>query len=269
MDITNELYKFIGPTRNTEPKVQQTIGVFIEMVSKIMQQEHNTNKIIKQLGRLVNTKHLFDYSDKLVKQLIYQVNTHLNSIAKMTEIAPQYIKNIKTDNSSHQHIILEYINSKIIHLTTQFQHILVQRTLQIERKQKLIGHNTLLHNTTSSMHVPDDIYQSNDYKNYRSQECLIQTSSNYYNERVNSCDKIEMDVKELGNMFNQLTTMINVQENLVERVDNDIDNASTTIAYAGEQITQTYESNSNNAALYSKLKLIVAIFFIGFISIIL
>mmetsp|Transcript_28416 Transcript_28416/g.47749 ORF Transcript_28416/g.47749 Transcript_28416/m.47749 type:complete len:168 (+) Transcript_28416:1-504(+) len=89
--------------------------------------------------------------------------------------------------------------------------------------------------------------------------------SQYFDQREKAVTEVEKTIGELGNLFNRLATMIAEQQELVERVDEDIEEAVANSNKAQDVLMKAYEKVSGNRAMYMKLFAIFGVFAIFFV----
>ena len=89
--------------------------------------------------------------------------------------------------------------------------------------------------------------------------------SKYFDARERAVTEVERTIGELGNLFNRLATMISEQQELVERVDEDIETATTNANKAQDILMKAYEKVSSNTAMYMKIFAILGIFVLFFV----
>jgi syntaxin 5 len=70
---------------------------------------------------------------------------------------------------------------------------------------------------------------------------------------------------ELGQLFKRLSTMISEQQELVERIDEDIESTVATSDLAHQTLLKTYDSVSNNKTFAMKIIGILLMFIIFFV----
>lgn len=99
---------------------------------------------------------------------------------------------------------------------------------------------------------------------YQSQLLAPPQASQYYEHREQAVTEVEKTIAELGTLFKRLATMISEQQELVERIDDDIESSVSTANNAHSVLLKAYESVSSNRALYTKLGAILALFLIFF-----
>lgn len=87
----------------------------------------------------------------------------------------------------------------------------------------------------------------------------------YYDAREKSVTEVEKTIGELGQLFKRLSTMIAEQQELVERVDEDIETATSNANKAHDFLMKTYEKVSSNRGMYMKISAILALFLLVFV----
>lgn len=90
----------------------------------------------------------------------------------------------------------------------------------------------------------------------------------YYDQRQQAVTEVEKTIAELGTLFKRLSSMISEQAELVERIDDDIENAVEQADLAEGALLKTYEQVSSNRGMYTKLAAIgvaSSLFFVLFL----
>jgi syntaxin 5 len=93
----------------------------------------------------------------------------------------------------------------------------------------------------------------------------IGAESQYFDARERAVTEVERTIGELGSLFNRLATMISEQQELVERVDEDVEAATENATRAQDILMRTYERVSSNSGMYMKLGAILGIFLLFFV----
>jgi len=76
---------------------------------------------------------------------------------------------------------------------------------------------------------------------------------------------IESTIVELGNIFNQLATMVQQQEEMITRIDSNVVDTVMNVEAAHESLLRYFASVSNNRWLIIKVFGILFFFFIVFV----
>lgn len=86
----------------------------------------------------------------------------------------------------------------------------------------------------------------------------------YYDSRAEAVNEVEKTIVELGGIFHRLSSMISEQQQMVERIDEDVENAVVETNNARDFLLGVYNSASSNRGMFLKLGAIFVIFIIFF-----
>lgn len=89
---------------------------------------------------------------------------------------------------------------------------------------------------------------------------MIGRQDNYLNERSSAIDTIESTISELGQIFSQLSSMVAIQGETVQRIDADVHDISDNVYGAQSELLKYYESIKSNRMLMFKLFGVIIIF---------
>ncbi|XP_046389128.1 syntaxin-5 [Ischnura elegans] len=90
-------------------------------------------------------------------------------------------------------------------------------------------------------------------------------TDDYIQSRAETMQNIESTIVELGGIFQQLANMVKEQEELVERIDTNVQDASLNVEAAHGEILKYFQSVTSNRWLMIKIFAILIFFFIFFI----
>jgi syntaxin 5 len=93
----------------------------------------------------------------------------------------------------------------------------------------------------------------------------LSTDNQYYESRETAVTEVEKTIGELGQLFKRLATMIQSQQELVERIDDDVENALSNTENAKNALLKAYENISSNRGMYMKIGAILVVFFLIFV----
>jgi syntaxin 5 len=114
--------------------------------------------------------------------------------------------------------------------------------------------------TESPMHNRGQMQQ-------QQQQLLLAPPQNaqYYDSREQAVTEVERTIGELGTLFKRLAGMINEQQELVDRIDDDVESAVANLDKGRDVIMKMHENASSNRGLYTKLAAIGAVFTVVFV----
>eukprot|EP00300_Choanocystis_sp_HF-7_P037946 c543_g1_i1.p1 GENE.c543_g1_i1~~c543_g1_i1.p1 ORF type:complete len:222 (-),score=54.33 c543_g1_i1:326-991(-) len=99
-----------------------------------------------------------------------------------------------------------------------------------------------------------------------SQLAVVSRESNYYQERADAVESIEVAINDVAVIFEEFTGMLAEQRELVMRIDTNVDDAMANVEEAHSNIAQYYKSISSNRGLILKLFLVIVLFVVIFIT---
>jgi syntaxin 5 len=98
------------------------------------------------------------------------------------------------------------------------------------------------------------------------QQMLMQDETDQYlHTRAETMQNIESTIVELGGIFQQLAHMVKEQEEMVERIDTNIQDVEMNVEAAHGEIVKYFQSISSNRWLMIKIFAVLILFFIFFV----
>jgi len=121
--------------------------------------------------------------------------------------------------------------------------------------------------STLSSPAPSHLSLNPGQPQYMQQQLLLAppATQQYFESREQAVTEVEKTIGELGKLYRRLAAMISEQQELVERIDQDIESAVSNTENAQSALLRTYESVSSNRGLYMKLFAILTIFILFFV----
>lgn len=87
----------------------------------------------------------------------------------------------------------------------------------------------------------------------------------YLRQRADAMSQVETNIVELGTIFNKLAVMVNEHRDMVQRVEDNVDDANQHLNLSMATLTDTLQNLQTNRALMAKVLGIVVLFIIMFI----
>lgn len=117
----------------------------------------------------------------------------------------------------------------------------------------------------SSPLTPWDLQRMDAESNEQGQMMQLIPDQDYLQERANAMEQVESNIVELGTIFNKLAVMVNEHREMVQRVEDNVDDANTSINLSLATLTDTLTNLQTNRALFFKVFSILVVFIISFI----
>jgi syntaxin 5 len=118
------------------------------------------------------------------------------------------------------------------------------------------------HNTTAPL-TPLDIQRMENESGQRQYQLI--PDQDYLRQRADAMSQVESNIVELGTIFNKLAVMVNEHRDLVQRVEDNVEDANANVNLSLATLTDTLRDLQTNRALGMKVMGILVLFIIMFI----
>ena len=237
-----------------------------------------------------------------IKQDLDELNTKCDSAQQYVDQKKRAVGN-SNHSAAHNSKVVSQLKTDLMHATKDFKTVLEVRSSKMKdqqvRKVELTGNGVLspMRQFTATSNARAEAgggaaggarsagdYASTEagggaeaakqqyYTPYgaeqqqQQQQLLLAPPANqqYYETREKAVGEVESTIHELGALFKRLATMIQEQQEMVERIDDDVESARGNADAAHSLLLKTYENVSSNRGLYVKIMAIVALFGVFF-----
>jgi syntaxin 5 len=87
----------------------------------------------------------------------------------------------------------------------------------------------------------------------------------YLRDRADAMSTVESNIVELGTIFNKLAVMVSEHREMVQRVEDNVEEANSNLTMSMNVLTDTLTSLKTNRALMGKVFGVLVLFIISFI----
>merc|ERR1719334_325654 len=87
----------------------------------------------------------------------------------------------------------------------------------------------------------------------------------YYSSRADTMHTIESTIVELGGIFSQLAHMVKEQEEMVQRIDTNVEDTLLNVELGHNEILKYFQSVTSNRWLMVKIFAVLIFFFLLFV----
>jgi len=117
----------------------------------------------------------------------------------------------------------------------------------------------------SALLTPLDIQRMEEEQGDSQMLQLIPDQQDYLQTRADAMSTVESHIVELGTVFNKLAGLVHEHREMVQRVEDNVEDANATIFQSMSVLTDTLENLRSNRALALKLFSILVVFIVFFI----
>lgn len=238
---------------------------------------------------MAKRKSLFDDRPAEIQELTYIIKSDLNALNQQIGLLQEISRNQSRSNgkhlNSHSSNMVMALQTRLANMSSDFQQVLEVRTenlkLQKSRREQfaqgpvtssLPARNN---NQGSLLFEQDDVsidmsqqqplLPKNNQNQQMQQMLIYDETDQYVQQRAETMQNIESTIVELGGIFQQLAHMVKEQEEVVGRIDSNIQDVELNVEAAHSQILKYFQSVSKNRWLMIKIFGVLIFFFIFFV----
>jgi len=260
---------------------------FINIAKSIGQDITNTYTKLEKLTLLAKRKTIFDDKPVEIQELTYIIKhdiANLNrQIGQLQNIAKAQRKDQGTHQQSHSTSVVVQLQSKLATMSNNFKQVLEVRTENLKSQRSRAEQfstggvtTSLPQSATQGFHagsvlaMDDDVKQNGDAVidmggAMGGQLVVTQDTDSYYSSRADAMHTIESTIVELGGIFSQLATMVKEQEEMVQRIDSNVDDTALNVELGHNEILKYFQSVTSNRWLMIKIFGVLIFFFLLFV----
>lgn len=279
------------PGRNGKAAALHQRSEFMIVARKIGQDIANTFTKLEKLTILAKRKSLFDDKPVEINELTYIIKQDIGCLNKQIAQLQELVRAQRSQNGKHKQThsnsVVVALQSKLATMSNDFKSVLEVRTENLKHQKSrreqfsqsplpssmppsaMSGHagSVLLQDEANSAHGGDFSINMDHVERdkYQHQMQLIEENDSYIQSRADTMQSIEQTIVELGSIFQQLATMVKEQEEMVTRIDSNVEETTLNIEAAHTEILKYFQSVTSNRWLMIKIFGVLIVFFIIFV----
>lgn len=251
---------------------------FTRLAAQVGKDIQATSTKLAKLTKLAQRRSLFDDPTAEISELTYVIKQDIGALnAKLADLQTLRDATRRSANKQagdHSENVVDSLKGRLGATAEGFKKVLKMRTeslaAQKDRRSHFLGSN---HSAPifaqPSGNIALDLGQGSLGASARSSNAqgvmggangaqhlsLMRRSgeTSYQDARADAVRQVESTIVELGQIFNQLATMVSEQGELVERIDANVDDTVTNMEAGQNQLMLYYNSIAGNRALILKV----------------
>ncbi|KAG7204462.1 hypothetical protein KM043_004897 [Ampulex compressa] len=249
----------------------QSYSNFMMIAKSIGKNIASTYTKLEKLALLAKKKSIFNDRQIEIEELTNIIKTDLKSlnlqIGKLQELGKKQREGYGSSQShhiaSHSSSIVMTLQSKLANMSNHFKSVLEVRSEnmreeQSRRQQFTQGSVTTMLPPSVSGKKGSLLLQEQDTNasvaidlepamgQLTMQQAIQDDTESYVQSRAETMQNIESTIVELGGIFQQLAHMVKEQEEMVERIDSNIEDTELNVEAAHTEILKYFQSVTNN-----------------------
>jgi len=263
---------------------------FINIAKSISVDITNTYTKLEKLTLLCKRKTIFDDKPVEIQELTYIIKhdiANLNKqIGQLQDIAKAQRAAQGQHQQSHSSGVVVQLQAKLASMSNNFKQVLEVRTENLKSQksraeQFSVGGVTtsLPQSVTQGYHAGSVLAMDDDMSASGGGDAVIdmggavgggqmvvaQDQDSYYASRADAMHTIESTIVELGGIFTQLAHMVKEQEEMVQRIDSNVEDTALNVEMGHNEILKYFQSVTSNRWLMVKIFGVLIFFFLIFV----
>jgi len=260
---------------------------FMDIARSIGKDITSTYTKLEKLTLLAKRKTIFDDKPVEIQELTYIIKqdiAHLNKqIGQLQTIAKSQRKDQGNHQAGHSSSVVVQLQSKLATMSNNFKQVLEVRTENLKSQRSRAEQfssggvtSSLPASATQGYHAGSVLAMEDDMAAQQGGDAVIDMGGSqlatinhdqdqYYSSRADAMHTIESTIVELGGIFSQLATMVKEQEEMVTRIDNNIDDTALNVELGHNEILKYFQSVTSNRWLMVKIFGVLIFFFLLFV----
>ncbi|KAI6654233.1 syntaxin-5 [Oopsacas minuta] len=266
---------------------ENTPSSFTDRAKRLGRNLGDTYQKLEQLSMLASQSKLFENHSARIQELTGIIRGDLCDLNRqIAELKQLSITHKPDDHNNRNHFtyssnVLQWLQSNLANVAKNFKTVLESRTENLKaqksrREEYFISDiqsmqsNQIVQRKQNSILTQDDVTINIDNSPTNSdsnqqQMFLTDQSQSFYQDRAETMESIESTVQELAQIFRQLATMIQEQEEEVLRIDQNVTDVSANVEAAHMELLKYLRSLSSGRWLMIQVFCVIVIFVIIFL----
>lgn len=252
---------FDGPA----PQAQSKLNIWS---AEIGGEIHLSSLKVQELRKMSRKKGLFDDKTNEIQALTAEVSRDMQTLQKKIEVLEAESRGTGPNRSvqAHSSNMVSTLKTRLMEVGKDFKDALEDRTKSLEQQDK----RRQLYATDrpgpgnpfqKNSPAPRSVGNSDDLEGGGGMSAQTQ----YQNNRVDAVQSVQRTIGELAQMFQKMASMVTEQEEMIQRIDHDLDDTLDNVNNAQDNLLKYFKHISSNRGLIIKVFLILIFFVVFFV----
>jgi len=261
-------------------------STFMKIARAIGSDITKTYTKLEKLTLLARKKTIFDDKPVEIQELTYIIKEDIANLNKQIAQLQQVAKGQRDGQGKHQQShstsVVVALQSKLANMSNNFKQVLEVRNENLKSQRNRAEQfssggvtTSMPQSATTGYHAGSVLAMEDEMKssdgavsidmNGAVQSYMQDKSDEYYNSRADTMHTIESTIVELGGIFSQLAHMVKEQEEMVQRIDSNVENTLLNVELGHNEILKYFQSVTSNRMLMIKIFGVLIFFFLLFV----
>mmetsp|Transcript_93296 Transcript_93296/g.216888 ORF Transcript_93296/g.216888 Transcript_93296/m.216888 type:complete len:286 (+) Transcript_93296:49-906(+) len=248
------------------PQAQSELNVWS---SEIGSQIHQASVKVQELRKMAKKKGIFEDKTSEIQELTFGVKQDIQSLNQKIEALERKAKGAGPNKNyqAHSSNMVDTLKQRLLEVTKDFKDALEDRTKAIDqqdrRRKMYCAGQGAASNPFANKNRPTPSGNPDDIEGGGVQTAALQMG--YQSSRVEAVQSVQRTIGELAQMFQKMAVMVTAQEEMIQRIDHDVDDTLSNVNAAQDDLLKYFHHISSNRGLIIKVFLILIFFVVFFV----
>ncbi|KAF4669712.1 Syntaxin-5 [Perkinsus olseni] len=269
------------------------VAQFNKYANEIGVDLHQTQMKIQELGRredsvhrsaanedsfvVARSKGIFNDQSARINDFTADIKRDLDGLSQKIELLQQHASKSAESKQALAHTsgIVKTLQTRLMGLTKDFKDVLELRTKTLQQQDRRRNMYAFSSSNPFQQRGGTEMADAASFKGgppsgfdieggREEQEQMLQ-GPGYLNARANAVQAVQRTIGELGQMFQKVSSMVYEQDEMIMRIDSDVDDTMGHLNEGQNQLLKYFHSISGNRSLILKIFAILICFVIFFV----
>lgn len=256
-----------GIAANAPPQAQSELNAWAADIGSGI---HEAGLKLQELRKMAKKKGIFNDQTSEIQELTYGVKENIQVLNQKIEALERKAKGTGTNRNQQVHSknLVDTLKTRLLEVTKDFKDALEDRTKALEQQDKRRQiYSSGKGNPLGQRQRPPPSGNAEDLEGggggSQAQGMTMVTS--HYSSRAEAVQNVQRTIGELAQMFSKMAVLVTAQEEMIQRIDDDVDQANVNLSQGQEHLLSYFKYISSNRSLIIKVFLILIFFVIFFV----
>lgn len=227
---------------------------------------HNCHLKLQELRKMAKAKGIFNDRTHEIQELTYTIKTDIEQLNQKIEVLERQAKGHGNNRSytAHSNNMVDTLKTRLLEVTKEFKDALELRTKALESQDSRRQMYSF-----SSGNSANPFAQQKPTGNAADLEggpaSGMAQAQCYHNSRADAVQSVQKTIGELSQMFLKMASLVTAQEEMIQRIDHDVDETLTNVEQGQDHLLKYFQHMSSNRFLIMKVFAILMFFVVFFV----
>jgi|Transcript_83410 syntaxin 5 len=249
----------------SDQSVNKEQSVLNAAAAELGSEIHKASLKVQELRKMAKKKGIFQDQTHDIQVLTFSVKEDIQNLSSKIEALEKH-KSTGPNRvyQTHSSNMIDTLKTRILEVTKDFKDALEDRTKTMasqDARKKMYNPSSRADSNPFAKAARPSAANLDDAEGGGAQAM----TQMYTNSRAEAVVSVQKTIGELATMFQKMAVMVTAQEEMIQRIDHDIDETGNNMDNAQESLLKYFHHISSNRSLIIKVFLILIFFVIFFV----